>query len=93
MAEPTTSSELPGPAVRWQQKFARNERMKQITAIEHAAMNSINCLNHMRSTLVAQSDTRLARICELWQTRIGKVLQVLQVLLRDYLVFISRLLT
>jgi hypothetical protein len=58
--------------IKWQQQFAANERREQIAAIEKAATSSINCLNHMASTLAAEPDKILARICQLWKARIGK---------------------
>lgn len=74
MADSTSSTEPTVPDVKWRQRFAANERMKQIVAVEKAAKSSINCLNHMKSTLAAEADPSLARICQLWQSGIGKVL-------------------
>ena len=74
MAALRATSEQLVPFVEWQQQYSDSDRRKQIIAIEKAAMSSKICLEHMKATLAAESEKGLARICQLWKDRIGKVL-------------------
>jgi ribosome biogenesis GTPase A len=74
MARLRASSEQSVPFIEWQQQYSDSDRRKQVIAIEKAALSSKMCLEHMKGTLAAESHKGLARMCQLWKDRIGKVL-------------------
>lgn len=66
--------EISIPKVKWAQPYPENEDFKQVIASEKAASSSILCLKSIASTLAAESDKGIARICEQWRDRIRKCL-------------------
>lgn len=57
--------------VKWKEDFTPEQKKEQVLAKELAVKAGIECLSHMKASMIAKEDESLSVIRQLWTERIG----------------------